>query len=287
MIGRSAKKAVTALLRLMFYNNGVFVPRWGELRGLSFRILDNESVPLAFLAGAWERDHFRMIQHLREAGAIPQSKAIVCDIGAHIGFYTAWFDRFYKQDCVIYAFEPSPLVSGRLSDTVALNRCAGVRIVPKAVADKEGSTTFYLSDHNSTGSIHPAGSEPRAVTVETIDLDGFFYGPERREPPHFMKIDIEGGCTHAFPGARRLFREAAPLVIMDSHNVKEDAAVGAMLSELGWSAFRLDNGEWVTNMEATAPVRNGVWGTMVLCSAEKKPLVQDAVNRMFHRVRAS
>jgi len=255
----------------------------GPLKGLAFRFHELEDISPDFILGKWERSHFEFIDSLRNTGVIPKENAIICDIGANVGVYSAWFDRLYQGRCIVFAFEPSTTVRDWLSETIALNKCVSIRVVPFAVAEKKGNVTFYPGGHHSTGSMHQPGTNAASVTVDAIDLDSFFFDDSSHPVPHFMKIDIEGAGTHALLGMRRLVREAEPVILMDSHSVKEDAAIGSLLKENGWSAFRLDTEKWVEDHGATAPVENGVWGTMLLCSASKKTGVQASVDRKFEK----
>jgi FkbM family methyltransferase len=270
MIAKIIRKAFQISFFLVCCRNGVYRHKRGALRGLSFRISRINDISLEFVSGKWEGNHFEFISRLRDSGIIPKERAVICDIGANVGLYSAWFDRLYAGNCLTYAFEPSPAVVPLLSETLELNHVHSVTIVRQAVADKRGTITFFTGTHHSTGSIFPVPqNRTGSIVVETISLDEFFFNGLPRPLPHFIKIDIEGAGTLAFPGGNRVFREAEPIVLMDCHSTDEDAAVGRFLKQNGWSAFRLNTGKWVENLDATAPVENGVWGTMALCPPGK------------------
>lgn len=74
---------------------------------------------------------------------------VVVDIGAHIGYYTLMLARIVGPCGKVYAFEPDPENFTLLQRNVKENGYRNVVLLQKAVSDRNGSATLYLSDDNS------------------------------------------------------------------------------------------------------------------------------------------
>jgi len=267
-------KAARFIAPFLFRKGEIFSLKTGELAGIKIRVNDpRESMQFRLHGPTWEQDHFEFIRRLFDGGVIPGSRAVICDIGAHIGIYSSWLDRLYRGDCVIHAFEPLPEAMERLKDGLKLNDIRSVSAVQAALAGKTGEVEFFLGCHHSSSTIVKQ-SGAASFKVNSIALDDYFLGADPKPLPHFMKIDIEGGGIFAMAGMLEVARRCSPVIMMDSHNPDEDRAIGQFLRQLDWQAYRLDTRQWVVNHDAASPDPQGVWGTMLLCSREKAERVR-------------
>jgi len=57
---------------------------------------------------------------------------------------------------------------------------------------------------------------------------------------------------------------------MESHTPDEDNAIGRLLNEYQYDAFRINNQKWVLQKGKNYSDTDGVWGTMLLIPTEKK-----------------
>jgi len=101
-----------------------------------------------------------------------------------------------------------------------------------------------------------------AFPVQSTSLDDFVYGGEGL-PPDFIKIDIEGAESSAVRGALRTLQRHRPIMVIELHSPTEDRAVGALLADLGYVAFRVTDGSRVQNMFSGWPDLDGMWGTVL------------------------
>lgn len=121
--------------------------------------------------------------------------AIVLDIGANIGLYTAVAGTSLGPSGRVYAFEGNPLAFGALQRTLWANE---LFFESKAVAanllvsDRCGRGTLHYPADNLVGGTMSAGllqGETRTVEVEMTTIDAFL-------PPDLsvdlVKIDVEG-----------------------------------------------------------------------------------------------
>jgi FkbM family methyltransferase len=119
--------------------------------------------------------------------------AVVWDIGANIGFYTAKFAQGVGPQGKVVAFEPTPPAFAKLKAATA--QCPNVVYVNAALGSKNGSVTFDLGtgDGDPTARIVDGSRKASGTTVQLP----IYTGQEamRRESlpqPTFVKIDVEG-----------------------------------------------------------------------------------------------
>jgi FkbM family methyltransferase len=137
--------------------------------------------------------------------------------------FTKLFDHYFGKDrkhmpICVFAFEPNPLHTEHQSATQRAYKAMGWRYhyIQAAVADKDGTMTFYRNGHTHNGSTHeewgfalvPRGdldeARKTAITVQTVDLAAWFMeniehrripdvdpSLEMGKPMIVMKMDIE------------------------------------------------------------------------------------------------
>lgn len=111
----------------------------------------------------------------------------VFDIGANAGMHTLALSNLGFH---VTSFEPDPVHLEMLRESIELNKAENVTVIPKAVWNESGTTTFVRVDQNTTAS-HIKGTkdgygeltELQVETVRLIDVG---------EIPDLIKIDAEG-----------------------------------------------------------------------------------------------
>jgi len=134
------------------------------------------------------------------------------DIGAHFGYHSL---AFAAQGAEVVAFEPGSANVARLRQHLERNPelARRIRVMPVAVADRDGEMTFVESGDMkgaSTGS-HLAEAMPpleasiyanfERHTVSTVSLDTVVE-KQGEPPPDIIKIDVEGAEHLVLEGAR-------------------------------------------------------------------------------------
>jgi FkbM family methyltransferase len=105
-----------------------------------------------------------------------------------------------------YAFEPDKMLWERLrAETSEL--AERVEIVQAGVGEKSGDLSFVNTGKGDGRIVE--GKVEGAVIIPITTLDEFFAD---REPPTFIKMDIEGFEVSALRGARKLIQAHAPLL---------------------------------------------------------------------------
>lgn len=172
------------------------------------------------------------------------------DIGAHVGYHAL---AFAAQGATVVAFEPVPANLARFRQHLERNTALArrIRIVPAAVADRDGDLTFVQSDDltgASTGSHLADANAPlrpevythfQQVAVPAVRLDTFLER-EGESAPDVIKIDVEGAELQVLEGGRRLLVEHRPLLLMEVHHICQMFGVQNLLRSLGYQLSILD-----------------------------------------------
>jgi FkbM family methyltransferase len=156
-----------------------------------------------------ERGERRLLERL--VHILPQ-RAIVCDVGAHDGFYTHFLASL-RPDLIIHAFEPNPISYARLAETTK----GHFTIHQFALGDKEGEATLHDPNEAGGGSgcasligdvMHELydNAPHQKVSVQVKRLD---HTAETLQLPRidYLKIDAEGYDLMVLRGASRLIEE--------------------------------------------------------------------------------
>lgn len=160
----------------------------------------------------------------------------VCiDAGANFGWYTTLFRKLAGEWGEVHSFEPMPSTFHELEITRELMESpVNVYINNCAVGDKPGEMMIHLFEGEPTGhaslSDHgQANATSFACRVTTIDD----YVKERNiQNVDFVKVDIEGAELMLLDGARRLFAQAEPPVMLIEMALKQTKGFGYLPNEL-------------------------------------------------------
>jgi FkbM family methyltransferase len=273
---------LTRKILSLFYHDGKTYQFWfGPLRGLRMRY--HPAVNFHAILGLWEVETFGILKKLLIDSGILAKDSIVVDVGGNIGYYAMWLSRVAAPRGRVYCFEPSSEALLLLRDNLQINRIENVEVVESACGDSVGTTDFFLAPHHHASSLHAdwaGGERARKVSISVTTLDTFFSPETLRQPPTFLKFDIEGGGTYALPGCQRIFRQARPFTLIESHTPDEDRAISGILNRFSYRAYRLTNRKWVERPDAVHPDEAGVWGTMLLIPVEHYTRMAELIDNM-------
>ena len=150
------------------------------------------------------------------------SKPIIFDCGANIGFATIFFKWLYPES-EIYAFEPDKITFEILKKNVLQNKLKNVYLFNNAITDKNGKVDFFV-DLKSPGSLLMTTKQERMpkekVTVNCIALSSLI--KEKKIPQiDFVKMDIEGSEKEAIQDLDKnnQLKIIIKLVIEYHHNI--------------------------------------------------------------------
>jgi len=177
---------------------------------------------LSVLANKSEPEQLAIAQERAQAN----EDGICFDIGANVGFYSLLFSLNCKH---VFAFEPFPRNLSYLERMCRINGLDNVTVLPFAVSDHVGFSSFQAGANCALGKLDRSGGQP----VATISCDEFarLYGVT----PSIMKIDVEGGEFDLLRGARELLSDAKPDILLSTHGDKLRQDCLALLKGHGYS----------------------------------------------------
>ncbi|MEP7334396.1 MAG: FkbM family methyltransferase [Actinomycetota bacterium] len=196
--------------------------------GFRLRLDLRESLQRDFLFGLYDRRELDLVhEHLADGDFV--------DVGAHVGLYTvaAALDGPGR----VLAFEPNPSARAQLEANVALNECANVLVVPKAVGDAPGSALLHVPKTPDPSFSSLAGgrfAEGEPIDVEVTTVDAEVEAAELR--PSVVKIDVEGGELAVVGGMQRTLERHRPVLLVE---VSEASARELAQTLDGYSGFRV------------------------------------------------
>ena len=176
------------------------------------------------------------------------------DVEANVGFYSLLLRHNFRQ---VYAVEPVPTNLRRLKRGSSIRFVRNVRVVPVALSDKNGKTTFYVNsdsrtmiDNLSASSLlekfefrscdHApdrtyAGSP---ISVETVTFDSLLSEPKA----DLVKIDVEGAEFLVLEGMRESFaRKRVTNILVELHNRDRKGELETILRSNFGDVFWVDD----------------------------------------------
>lgn len=145
-------------------------------------------------------------------------KGDVClDVGANFGWYTTLFYTHAGDEGAVHSFEPVPATFRELKRNFELlGSPENVFINNLAVGDREGTVSINVFEDLPTGhaSLSSQGRSDAAVfECRMVTLDSYMEAQGAREV-NFVKVDIEGAELMFLNGAKTLFRQDVPPIIL-------------------------------------------------------------------------
>ena len=255
------------------YREGKFYTIWfGKLKGL--KSYYRSDINLKTLMGFWETDSLEVLDKAISLFEFDKQDTIVADIGANMGFYSLYFSKKLSPGSKVYAFEPSVSILDVLKKNINRNGIRNVEIVEAACSDKPGEVEFYIARNHHQSSMLGSWSENSETgtmtKVKATSVDEYFGINGLGKYPDLIKMDIEGAGVFALKGCDQCLRTKRPIILMESHTPDEDNAIGRLLNEYQYDAFRINNQKWVLQKGKNYSDTDGVWGTMLLIPTEKK-----------------
>ena len=183
--------------------------------------------------------------------ALARQRRVILEAGANIGYYTLLMATAQPEGGVLHSFEPRPDVFARLSENVALNALASVRLNDAAVSDMTGGAALYLPDSGNREmasldrTFAPA---TRTVDVRAVRLDE--YCAANRLDVDLLKLDVEGSEVRALDGLGKLLRERWPDIVCEVLPQYE-SALNAMLAGTPYRRFLITDGGLQERSEMT------------------------------------
>lgn len=170
---------------------------------------------------------------------------VAIDAGANVGYYSLLFSKLVGPGGLVYAFEPSNLIWGKLSKTIALNSPTNLRAFKLALSDACGKAALDSGPAGNLGKTRLLRMSTQGCDfVDQITLDSF---AEQNTLSRLdvIKVDIEGCEERFLVGGAKTIERFKPVLLMELN----PSALGsfdttvenvtANLRGLGYELFKL------------------------------------------------
>lgn len=185
-----------------------------------------------------------MIAHGIEPGAV------LYDIGANIGYYLRFFQRYLPVQQIV-AFEPMTRNVKLLHRNVQQGPAPEqVRIFEVALSDRHEREQLQIDDYSDGSAqldrLSPgqaargrrmAGMAGRTEWIQSMTLDELFNSEGQLPAPTVMKIDVEGAEALVLEGARGVLDLFSPHLAISLHEPEPAEASLRILDSLGYHCF--------------------------------------------------
>jgi FkbM family methyltransferase len=160
---------------------------------------------------------------------------VVYDIGANVGFYSLLAAHLTGPEGKVYAFEPLKRNVEFIRRHAALNHLDNIEVFEAAVSDQEGKAFFDPGVSIATGHLSDSGTvRVQQVCLDEMLIEGIL------EPPHALKVDVEGAEYAVFQGAKKMIEAHRPLIFLDTHGRDVHALTIELLASYGYQFETLD-----------------------------------------------
>ena len=234
------------ILRVITPDNAVRKIRSGVLKGEKWIV---GSGSYDFWMGTYEK----AIAEKFETYA--KKSEVVCDLGAHVGYYTLLASKSVGKHGKVYAFEPLHRNIIYLQKHIELNKISNVRIFECAVSNVIEKKIFFTNCDNKVANTicknSPMFQSGKLIGVNSVTLDDLLE-KEDIMVPQLIKMDIEGAEYDALKGAKHLLKECHPSIFLSTHNCQNKGVHKKccdFLVEMGYNLTYFDYYEKVTDTD--------------------------------------
>ena len=159
---------------------------------------------------------------------VVKKESVFYDIGANVGFYSLLASKLVFPGKV-YAFEPVAENVRYIQRHLTLNDIRNVEVLELAICDQVGTSTFQEEETRAMGHLKAEGN----TRVQTTTLDALLQA-QLIDPPHYIKMDIEGAELTALHGARDCIQRHRPIIFLATHGCDMETECTRLLSSWGY-----------------------------------------------------
>lgn len=153
---------------------------------------------------------------------------MVIEVGANMGIHTVPMGaQLKKENRMLFAFEPQPVIFQQLCANLALNGLMNVRALPYACGSENGAVTFEVPDYLNIGNFggtsmceSPPESARREI-VQCVRLDAIVSDGTVGA----IKIDVEGYELEVLKGSEGIFARCHPLLYVENDRIEKSPAL--------------------------------------------------------------
>ena len=227
----------------------LYIVRSGALKG--YKIFTNPNIRPGYIFGTYEPDITQAVTDQCKTGWV------VCDIGAHHGYFSLLMSKIIGAGGYCFTFEPLSENYDCIVKTIQANSLTNITVEQLAVSNQSNIKEFHTIPQQSAKSrfvnnipLGEANRFEKTTIVKTTRLDDYFKncGIPRID---IIKIDVEGAESQVIEGAQSILNNYKPILIMEIHACgKDDLArhpIVIDLEEIGYQIDVLNIDHWRSN----------------------------------------
>ena len=187
---------------------------------------------------------------------------VVWDIGANVGLLSVAAAQRAGASGQVVAMEADLWLATLLQRSAAAQsaHAAPIRVIAAAMYRELGVAQFHIAQRSratnhlaSAAGGSQTGGTRQTVDVVTLTLDWLL---DHCDPPHVLKIDVEGAEADVLRGARRVLAEARPVLLCEVYDFNA-AYVTQTLHEHNYQLYNWDT-------TPRTPVSTACYNTLAL-----------------------
>jgi FkbM family methyltransferase len=199
----------------------VAVVRGGPARGI--QLLIHPRGEKFYWTGLYEEPVMQAIADTLRPGDV------FWDVGAHIGFFSAFAARIVGRHGHVHAFEPVPANRARLQAAIDLNAFTNVTAHPFGLAGESGEGSLQAGNWSTSWTL--VGDDADANAIIRVDFRTLDELAGMLGPPDLIKVDAEGAEAEILRGGSTLLGTRQPTLILELHDRAWLDEVRALLPE--------------------------------------------------------
>jgi len=200
---------------------------------------------------------------------------VILDIGANTGVY-ALAAKAVNPGAEVIAVEPVARIYDKLVDNIGLNE-GTVKAVHAAATSHTGTVVLYdqpQSEHVLSVSLNPEWNK-ESTAIRPVEVPAYtvadLLAMHGNTSVDLLKIDVETHEAEVLRGFREILLRDKPAMLIELLNGQVAAEVGALINDLGYAYFNIDDITWPPQRSKTL-TKSGHFNFLIC-----QPEVADAI----------
>lgn len=232
-----------------------------KLYNPGFTTIENE-IYWKGLNEGWEKVSMKLWQIL-----VKNSTTII-DIGANTGIYSFVASKL-NPEATIFAFEPVHRTSEIFKKNLAINLASKIKLISKAVSNKNGTSIFYdlptesqysasLNENMLNNYSDRISYDVDVITIDSIEMF-------KNKKIDLIKLDVEMHEPEAIEGMIKIIERNKPSILIEILNDEIAERVEAQISNFDYLYFSIDE---VNPPQRVEKLRKSDHYNFLLCNIE-------------------
>lgn len=142
-------------------------------------------------------------------------KGVFYDIGANIGSLGIDIAMTYKDEIIVYLFEPQSDLCKSIVKSINKNKFKNVKIIDYLLGNADGNNDFFISKESTKSSIIPRSISDAIINLNMRKIDSIIDIDLNCNYPSIVKIDVEGAEFDVLKGSEAVIRKSMPVLIFE------------------------------------------------------------------------